>query len=201
MLFEAPVASSTLLKVLLNPASPSACSIACTGNHTALQLVHHDIQCMPAAVLARTSAGSRSALQVVHHDMQCIFTRSNVPSQGRAINVAGVYVSASGHWGMPCVLGQSRLNTNAMDACSSPTTAQSCTSCRHITAYVNPQVAMWSGGIEEDLFTCVNCLPSSSRRSACLLDSSARAARTRAVSVARLTVAYTNSIHHQIMLP
>jgi len=71
MLFEAPVASSTLLKVLPNPASPSACTIACTYDHTALQVVHHDMQCMP--------------------------TRANAPLQGRALALAGMYIYAGNH--------------------------------------------------------------------------------------------------------
>ncbi len=116
MLFEAPVASSTLLKVLLNPASPRACRIDCTCDHTALQVVHHDMQCMP--------------------------TGANGPSRGRAIALAGMYNYANDHWGMPCTLGQSRLKLNAVHACKPHSIAQSCTSCRYIAAYVNAEVVV-----------------------------------------------------------
>jgi len=36
-------------------------------------------------------------------------TRADAPSWGRALALAGMYVYAGNHWGMPCTLGQSQL--------------------------------------------------------------------------------------------
>lgn len=46
--------------------------------------------------------------------------------------------------------------------------------------------------------TCVSCLPSTCKRSACLLELSVNAARTRAVSVAKLTVACRSCMEGQL---
>jgi len=36
--------------------------------------------------------------------------RADVPSWGRALTLAGMYIYASNHWGVPCTLVQARLN-------------------------------------------------------------------------------------------
>ncbi len=37
-------------------------------------------------------------------------TRANAPSWGRALALAGLYICASNHCGMPCTLGRAQLN-------------------------------------------------------------------------------------------
>ncbi len=39
-------------------------------------------------------------------------TRVDAPSRGRALASAKIYIPAGNHRGMPCTLGQSRLNQN-----------------------------------------------------------------------------------------
>ncbi len=41
-------------------------------------------------------------------------TRANAPARGRALALAGMCIYAGNHQGMPCALGQSRLNFTIM---------------------------------------------------------------------------------------